>query len=222
MKTCLDVALEFVAQGVGVVPIKPDSKHLFANLCYPQCFERLPTVEEVAAWYGREPQAQVGVVCGVNNVGVLDFETVQEYHRYTHLLNGIGGIKGVEWPIIGLFSAIDQMPQARTGSGGVHLYFRCPDIDRHYADLAVIGGKSIINILVSYRYVVAPPSRLLIDGKPHVYRWFCGERSFNTIPVLSHSQLEMMLDVCKLIGDGTICESDYDVNYDEWDEDDDD
>lgn len=218
MKTCLDLAVELVEQGVGVVPIRPDSKHFFAKLCYPQCFERLPTVDEVSVWYRREPDAQLGIVAGVGDVRILDFETVQEYHRYMYLLNGLGRLKGFECLSIGLFDAIDQMPQVRTGGGGVHLYFRRPDLAQEYADLAVIQGKSAINILTSYRYAVCPPSRLIVNGTRYAYRWFRGKESFNTIPVLSHPHLEMLLDVCKLIGDSSTCESNYGVNYADWED----
>jgi hypothetical protein len=183
----------------SVVPVQEDSKYLYSSLCYPQCFERPATPDELRAWWTAQPAARLGLACGVNGFSVLDFEHEGERMRFLHLLTclvqqryDLGG--GIDTALYRLSVKINGMPRVRTPSGGSHLYFRYQGDTDHYEDLARMGGESVINMLLAHRYVIAPPS----EG----WSWRAGQH-VHDLPELTHEDLRRLRRVCTMLGDGS-------------------
>ncbi len=139
-----------LARGWAVVPIAAGGKH---PLLRWQTFqERLPTEGELDEWYGRWPDAGVGIVTGaVSNLVVLD---VDPRHGGDDSLAELEREHG----------ALPLTIEAITGGGGRHVYFTYPAGElRNRAALA--PG---IDLRAEGGLVVAPPS-LHASGKR--YEW---------------------------------------------------
>jgi hypothetical protein len=190
--------------------VQEESKKLYSSLCYPQCFERPATPAELRAWWTAHPAARLGLACGVNGVSVLDFEQESERQRFMHLLTclqqGYPAIPGrLQSDMVLLHKKIVRMPRVCTPSGGMHLYFRYHGHTEHYEDLARWRGESIVNMLLSQRYVLAPPS----TG----YRWGDGG-NVDDLPELTEEELRRMRRICTMLGDGSEDKSaPYAVDY---------
>ena len=72
----LDAALAWLARGVAVVPLQPNSKRLVAG--YGFYLERVTTEERARFWFGARP-CNLAVVC--DGLTVLDFDQVDDYER---------------------------------------------------------------------------------------------------------------------------------------------
>jgi len=208
--TAIESALIYQELGFSVVPVQEDSKLLYSSLCYPQCFERPATPDELRAWWTAHPAARLGLACGVNGFSVLDFEQESERMRFLHLLSCLvqqlyqssGGIDAV---LYCLSVKVHGMPRVRTPSGGSHLYFRYHGDTDRYEDLARVAGESVINMLLSHRYVIAPPS----EG----WSWRAGQK-VKGLPELTQEDLRLLRRVCTMLGDGSADKSEpYTVDY---------
>lgn len=73
-KSAKDAALEYIEEGLSVIPIKPGTKK---PCCEWQEFqERVPTEDEVETWFEVWPHAQIALVTGrVSGVAVVDLDT---------------------------------------------------------------------------------------------------------------------------------------------------
>ncbi len=137
----LEAALDGLARGWSVVPIRPGGKH---PLLRWEVFQaRLPTEAEVREWYGRWPEAGVGVVTGrVSGLVVVDVDSAH----------------GGEASLAGLLARYGPLPEtaeAATGGGGRHLYFRHPGNELR----SRIGMRPGLDLRGDGGLVVAPPSR---------------------------------------------------------------
>jgi hypothetical protein len=140
-------ANSYIAHGLSVIPLKPNSKD--AATAWGVFQEQRPTPEEVANWWRSGSNFGLGIVCGrVSGIVVLDIDDEEKF--------------GVALKAIG--EKLPDTPTVRTRKGW-HLYFRYPanrDVGRHKrlndwgAELRGDGC-----------YVVAPPTE--IDGKR--YHW---------------------------------------------------
>lgn len=93
----LDTALDLVAEGVSVIPLRPRSK-VPALERWAEFQTRLPTEDEVRSWFA-DPALNLGVVCGPVSGGlyVLDFDTPEAAQKfaevYAPLLTGAPIVK---------------------------------------------------------------------------------------------------------------------------------
>lgn len=106
-------------------------------------------------WWSVNPQANIGVATGeINNLVVVDIDA--DHGGFETLLE-----------IEEKYGRFPETVEARTGSGGLHLYFRYPQGER-------IGSKNGwmqgIDVKANGGYVLSPPSRNL-NGD---YRWELG------------------------------------------------
>lgn len=106
-------------------------------------------------WWSVNPQANIGVATGeINQLVVIDIDA--DHGGFETLLE-----------IEEQYGRFPETVEARTGSGGLHLYFRYPQGER-------IGSKNGwmqgIDVKANGGYVLSPPSRNL-NGD---YRWELG------------------------------------------------
>jgi len=137
---CHGAALEYLARGWSVIPVEPRGKRPL--VAWLEFQDRRPTAAEVAGWFGRWPEANLGIVTGVvSGLVVLDVDA------------GHGGAQS----LAGLESAHGPLPRTitvATGGGGRHLYFSHPGGIVHNK----VGLAPGIDLRGDGGCVVAPPS----------------------------------------------------------------
>lgn len=153
MSSFLDAALSYAARGWPVLPLQgkiPLTAHGVKDA----------TTDDVTirAWWHRWPKANVGIACGATSgLLVVDVDARS---------GGLDTLAGYD---------LTPTLTVETGGGGLHLYYRWPDVP-------IVGGKGRFGAGIDCqgegRYVVAPPSIHPETGQP--YRW-CDED--DSIPV---------------------------------------
>jgi hypothetical protein len=137
---CHGAALEYLSRGWSVIPVEPRGKRPL--VAWLEFQDRQPTVAEVAGWFGRWPEANLGIVTGVvSGLVVLDVDA------------GHGGAQS----LAGLETAHGILPRTisvATGGGGRHLYFSHPGGVVHNK----VGLAAGIDLRGDGGCVVAPPS----------------------------------------------------------------
>jgi hypothetical protein len=151
--TCYEPALIYAGYGWSVVPIKPRGKAPLVS--WQEFRRRRAEAGEIAQWFERWPEANVGIVTGsISGVAVLDIDL------------GRGGEDSLAtWQMP--HGALPPTPEAVTGGGGRHIYFSM-DATALKSTAAVATG---IDVRAEGGLVVAPPSRHA-SGK--LYRWTPG------------------------------------------------
>ena len=155
-------ALRLAAKGLAVFPCKPRAK---IPLTAHGCLDATSDAEQITAWWGKCPTANVGVATGSKSgVWVLDVDGEE----------GESSLRSLEAKHAPLPPTIEVI----TGNGGRHLYFRLPNFD---------GAPTIKNSVkqlgagldtrATGGYVVAPPS---IHPSGRQYVW-----SVDTAPKLA-------------------------------------
>ena len=136
----LQAALDYLARGWSVVPLRPREKRPLIRWEVLQSTR--PSVAEIAEWYRRWPDANVGIVTGeISNLIVLD---IDPKHGGDTTLERLGQ----------RFGELPPTVEARTGGGGRHLYFAHPGgFIRNRVGLA-----QGIDLRGDGGYIVAPPS----------------------------------------------------------------
>lgn len=127
------VALDYLRHGWSVIPLRPRDKRPL--LAWQRFQTTRATEKDLAYWWARQPEANVGVVTGaVSGVVVLD-------------LDGEAGRQSVEK------MQLPATPIARTGHGW-HYYFAHPGAQVENA----VGLLPGVDVRGDGGYVVAPPS----------------------------------------------------------------
>jgi hypothetical protein len=150
---CEQAALDYLARGWSVVPVRPQEKRpLIAWQAYQAT---RATADEVRAWYARWPQANVAIVTGaVSGLVVLDMDPKH----------------GGEASLSDLERRHGQLPptvESLSGGGGRHLYFAHPGGHVHNR----VGLAPGIDLRADGGVIVAPPS--LHPSGAH-YAWRAG------------------------------------------------
>jgi len=129
----------------SIIPVRPDKK---PYIKWETFQERLPSEQEIKEWFGKWPDAMIGIVTGkISDLAVIDVDTeegreaIQEYIPDSILF-----------------------PIAETPRGGQHLYFRCPDPPLSN-NARLISG---CDLRCEGGFIIAPPS---INGTGKAYKW---------------------------------------------------
>src|SRR5690348_8623877 len=121
MVTVLQIALEYHAAGLGVIPIRPDGSKAPALPCgHPHLYQR-PTEAQLRRWFSAGRNG-IGITCGAVSgcLETLDFETLAAYRDWR---------KQVEDRHAGLADRLCWvMTPGHLGSRGMHGRYRCPDV----------------------------------------------------------------------------------------------
>ena len=160
-QTPLDLALAYRSRGWSVVPQLPGGKHPCVK--WKPFQDRLPTEEEIRAWFSRWPHAGIAVVLGpVSRLFVIDVDGPE---AHAVLLQRLG-----EEP---------RAPKVLSGSRKphrYHLFFLHPDVSTKakatplHEKLEFRGHRGI---------VIAPPS---LHKSGHPYVWAPGQ-SLDELPL---------------------------------------
>lgn len=124
--TILETARRYVANGLSVIPVRADGSKAPKLAGWREYSNRLPTDEELVAWFGKPEPVGIGVVPGPasRNLVVLDFECKAGRPAFAEWLAGLDPV---------LAAPLAVCPIVRTPSGGRHIWIRLP--------AAVPGGK---------------------------------------------------------------------------------
>jgi len=148
-----EAARRYLARGWSVLPLRERDKRPLVSWEHLQ--SEPPTEHELAEWFRRWPDANVGIVTGeISNLVVLDIDPKH------------GGDTTLE-RLERRFRPLSATVEAVTGGGGRHLYFAHPGgLTRNRAGLA-----QGIDLRGDGGYAVAPPS-IHPSGRP--YEWVLG------------------------------------------------
>ncbi len=144
----LQHALHYLAMGLSVIPIKPDKT---PYIQWKNFQKRLPTEDEVKAWWQKWPGAMIGIVTGkVSGVCVIDIDSEEGQAQVDELIP-----ENLVFPV------------SKTPRGGKHYYFKMPD--------EPIGNNAGAIPGADFRgergYIIAPPS---MNGDGQGYIWLDG------------------------------------------------
>jgi hypothetical protein len=144
-------ALAFLRRGWSVVPIRPRAK--LPLIAWEQYQHRRADEDEIAEWFQRWPNANIGIVTGnVSHLVVLDIDPV---HGGADSLAQLEAANG----------PLPATVEAETGGSGRHLYYLAPPM----ALRSRAGLARGIDLRAEGGLVVAPPS-IHPSGKAYVWR----------------------------------------------------
>lgn len=165
MYSTLEHALAYYDAGFNVMPLQ-GKRPVMAS--WDALKDKRSDREKVASYFTRNPDANIGIICGaVSNLTVVDFD-VKAYKDKPHLLAQAKAafLKEYRSPLM-----------VETGSGGYHAYFQYVKNSKNHTALQV--GALSLDVKTQGGYVAAPPS-LHPDTKVR-YKWLAEEMDINLI-----------------------------------------
>ena len=149
----ISAALGYLNIGFSVIPIGKNKKPMVET--WKEYQARRATKEEVAAWFGRFPDANIAVVTGV-----------------------ISGIVAVDVEAGGSTNNLPPTVISKTGGGGFHFLYRHPGILVKNA----VRIRDRMDIRGDGGYIVLPPS-IHASGKPYEWAVSIEDAEFAEFPV---------------------------------------
>lgn len=146
----LRAALAYAHRNVPVFPCEPGGK---APLTYSGFWDATTDERRIKAWWDRWPHANVGVPTGERS-GLLVLD-VDPRGSGPESLAALERVRG----------ALPETAKARTGGGGVHIFFRYPAGETVRNSAGRLGPG--LDVRGEGGYVVVPPSRT-----QSTYEWF--------------------------------------------------
>ncbi len=154
-------AFDYLRRGWSVIPLRPRAK--LPIVPWEEYQHRRAGEAELAEWFRRWPQANLGVVTGmISNLAVLDIDPRHGGEDSLHRLEEANG-------------SLPPTVEAETGGGGHHFYFALPAASvRNRAALA--PG---VDLRAEGGMVVVPPS---CHPSGRLYRWLPGRDPAAVMP----------------------------------------
>ncbi len=135
-------ALAYARRGIPVFPCEPAGKR---PLTYNGFWDAAADAPRLSAWWGRWPDANIGVPTGERSgLLVLDVDSDAGGPDSLVLLER-------------LYGPLPRTAEARTGSGGVHIFFKYPAGETVRNSAGKLGPG--LDVRGEGGYVVVPPSR---------------------------------------------------------------
>ena len=162
---CLNAALEYLDQGLSVIPVGTDKRPLIA---WKQFQKRQASEDEVYQWFERWPDANIAIVTGsISGIIVVD---------------GDGEI-GARW-------ICDNLPRTSlyvaTGrENGCHCYYRLP---QGLIIQSANGFRPKVDVKAEGGYVVAPPS-LHQTGRRYTWVYRDGLNGWDDLSELNPNEI---------------------------------
>jgi putative DNA primase/helicase len=167
--TTLEAAQAYVANGLSVIPVRPDGSKAPAFPGWRAFAYRQPYDLELRRWFA-VPFYGVGVVCGPasGNLVVYDFESQDVWSKWVERAAGT--------PLAGL---LKTCPVVVTPSGGRHVWVRLAAPAPGKVLARTPAGKTLIEIRGEGHQVLAPgcPGRCHPSGKCYCFEsagWLSG------------------------------------------------
>lgn len=163
--TTLERAQRYLMAGLSVIPIKADGSKA-PPIAWKEYQRRTATEAELSRWFHDDAQG-IAIVGGKVSGGleILDFDDRPTYDAWSQL---------VEQQAPGLLALL---PQVKTPSGGVHVYYRCAHPPGN-AKLAEALGDKGKYVLIETRgeggYVLAPGCPAACHPDKGLYTQFSG------------------------------------------------
>jgi hypothetical protein len=137
-----NAALAYARRGVPVFPCEPGGKR---PLTYSGFWDATTDPRRIRGWWGRWPTANVGVPTGErSDLLVLDVDPRGDGFESLAVLERKNG-------------PLPKTSRARTGGGGVHVFFRYPAGETVRNSAGTLGSG--LDVRGEGGYVVVPPSR---------------------------------------------------------------
>ena len=149
----IDTARRYLARGWSLLPLRSQDKRPL--VAWEPLQSSHPSAEQVADWFGRWPDANIGIVTGeISNLIVLDIDPKH---------GGDASLDRLERQ----FGQLPATIEVTTGGGGHHFYFA------HHGGLirSRTGLAQGVDLRGDGGYIVAPPS---IHPSGHPYLWAVG------------------------------------------------
>lgn len=134
----LQTAGYWLAQGIAVIPIGFLSKR--PTVEWLPYTEQLPTGKELNTWFD-SPMHNLGVVTGWQNLVVIDFDVLAQYHAWIKWCREVGGMAMI----------VMETTRIVRSARGAHVYVHT---EQETENMKLPG----IDILAKRKYVLAPPS----------------------------------------------------------------
>ena len=168
MKSLMDEAKEYAMRGFYVAAIKPKGKLKLKGNRYK---EPTKDIKQIEKWWGLFPDANIGLPTGsrYNALIIIDIDVNES-------VNGIETIKNIE-KTHGIY--LQETSVARSGSGGLHLYYMAENGICCKSRKGVLPG---IDIRSEFAHVVVPPS---IHKNGEKYEWIIG--GIDTMVIADHA-----------------------------------
>jgi hypothetical protein len=184
----LDYAMDAMKAGLCVLPPKEDgSKAPFEP--WKKYQSQQPTPAKLREWFNKHKLEGMGYVTGKisDNLEVMDFDIADAWPRYVAALAD-GDVDLLSTMENGL---VETTPK------GVHLYYRCAEIEKN-KKLAMENGKVMIETRGEGGYIVAAPSNGKVNPAGH-YEIISG--SLATIPTISRKQRAFLHQLASVVFD---------------------
>jgi len=200
LKSLREQAQKWVDAGISVIPIKPDGSKSPSLKTWKEFQERLATPEEIEKLF--KPGVGIAVIGGAisGNLELLDFDVPKEktnqYFGYCFFDEWLDQLD------VDLVELVHSMPIVRTPGGGIHLYYRCDDLEGNKKLASVLNPpdikpktETIIETRGEGGYVLAPgcPSECHPTGR--TYDLISG--SFESIPTITGEQRETLFTMAR-------------------------
>jgi P4 family phage/plasmid primase-like protien len=189
-------ALSWIEAGISVVPIKPDGTK-GPSVRWRDYQDTRMTPDEVDLHF--TSGMGIAVICGEISGGleVLDFDLPKAGTWTGHCFFD-DWVEGLD---VDLYDLVRQMPKVRTPGGGVHLYYRCPDLDGN-RKLAVVVERDVIppkQTVIETRseggYVLAPGCPPACHPSGKTYEIESG--SFESVPTITPKQRQSLFAIAR-------------------------
>ena len=168
-KNMVDFALEYIANGLYVLPVKWDKKP------HVNWGEEIPMEEGVIREMWRQwPNANIGIDCGRSNIVVIDAD-------------GEEGVRNARRLFIENDVDVEACIISRTGGGGLHYYFAAPStVEIRNSARRIAPG---VDVRGSGGYIIAPPS---LHQSGNRYEWI--KEPNGPLPELSPALVRLLTE----------------------------
>jgi AAA domain/Bifunctional DNA primase/polymerase, N-terminal len=188
----LSIALRALAAGLSVVPAREDGSKRPDLIAWKQYQQRQPTQDEVRRWFSR-PRAGIGIFTGLGSgsLEMLEFEgravELGVWDAYKETARTLG--------LLPLLTRVMRGLGERSPTGGIHLYWRCPEIEGNLRLASTADEERLIETRGQGGFVVIAPSSGPTHPTGRPYELLTG--SFEEIVIISPEERRDLLDLAR-------------------------
>lgn len=191
MSATLQSARRYLAAGYSVIPVKLDGSKAPA-VDWGPFQKRHATEDELAKWFPRDDAHGIGLVQGSisGNAEMLEFETAEALAQWEATVRDHGRE-----------DLLDRLNlRVRSGGGGIHFYYRCPDGIEGNQKLALFSDKTVkIETRGEGGQVVACGSPKSVHKSGNPYAKLSG--SFESVPTVTGEERAFLFAMAKSLNE---------------------